>query len=171
MDLEVNLWHQVLMLAWFCLEVFLCASTAASLLPNTSCWWSSLSLSTSSPAVNSIVCARKGCLKIHIGLFTFRSFDKLDLGSVSPIYGSSRFDLINHASQTAYQTLGGKKYELTKHLGNVLAVVGDTIHLLADSTRISAISTTDYFPCGLAMDGRTELDSIYHIGDYGIWCR
>ncbi len=101
-------------------------------------------------------CLSQGCRKIHMVLFAFQSYDKLDFGFVSHFYGSSRFGLINHASQTAYQTLGGKKFKLTNHVGNVLAVVGDNIYLLEGSTWISAINTTDYFPFGLAMDGRTE---------------
>ncbi len=83
------------------------------------------------------------------------------------IYGSSRLGLINYASQTAYRTLGGKKYELSNHLGNVLAVVSDNIHLDQDSTWTTAINTTDYYPFGLAMDGRTVQDSTYRYGFNG----
>jgi len=84
------------------------------------------------------------------------------------IYGSSRLGLINYASQTAYRTLGGKKYELSNHLGNVLTVVSDNIHLDQDSTWTTAINTTDYYPFGLAMDGRTVQDSTYRYGFNGM---
>jgi len=84
------------------------------------------------------------------------------------IYGSSRLGLINFASQTGYRTLGGKKYELSNHLGNVLAVVSDNIHLDQDSTWTTAINTTDYYPFGLAMDGRTVQDSTYRYGFNGM---
>ncbi|SHM88243.1 RHS repeat-associated core domain-containing protein [Cyclobacterium lianum] len=84
------------------------------------------------------------------------------------IYGSSRLGLVNYASKTGYRSLGGKKYELTNHLGNVLAVVSDNIHLDLDSTWTTAINTTDYYPFGLAMDGRTVQDSTYSYGFNGM---
>ncbi|WP_439484237.1 RHS repeat-associated core domain-containing protein [Cyclobacterium plantarum] len=83
------------------------------------------------------------------------------------IYGSSRLGLINYASKTGYRTLGGKKYELSNHLGNVLAVVRDNIHLDQDSTWTTAINTTDYYPFGLAMDSRIVQDSTYRYGFNG----
>nr|WP_280866749.1 RHS repeat-associated core domain-containing protein [Lunatimonas salinarum] len=83
------------------------------------------------------------------------------------IYGSSRLGLVNYASKTGYRSLGGKKYELSNHLGNVLAVVSDNIHLNQDSTWTSLINTTDYYPFGLAMDGRSVQDSAYRYGFNG----
>jgi len=83
------------------------------------------------------------------------------------IYGSSRLGLVNYASKTGYRSLGGKKYELSNHLGNVLAVVSDNIHLDQDSTWTSLINTTDYYPFGLAMDGRSVQDSTYRYGFNG----
>jgi YD repeat-containing protein len=80
------------------------------------------------------------------------------------IYGSSRLGLMTTSSKTGYRTLGGKKYELSNHLGNVLAVVTDNIHLDQDSTWASVINMTDYYPFGLAMDGRTVQDSSYRYG-------
>ncbi|WP_339902373.1 RHS repeat-associated core domain-containing protein [uncultured Cyclobacterium sp.] len=77
------------------------------------------------------------------------------------IYGSSRLGLMTATSKPGYRTLGGKKYELSNHLGNVLAVVSDNIQLDQDSTWASVINTTDYYPFGLAMDGRTVQDSTY----------
>lgn len=84
------------------------------------------------------------------------------------IYGSSRLGLINYASKTAYRSLGGKKYELSNHLGNVLAVVSDNIHLDQDSTWASVVNITDYYPFGLAMDGRSVQDSTYRYGFNGL---
>src|SRR5690554_5776641 len=83
------------------------------------------------------------------------------------IYGSSRLGLMTQASKTGYRTLGGKKYELSNHLGNVLAVVTDNIHHNQDSTWASVVNTTDYYPFGLAMDGRTVRDSSYRYGFNG----
>ena len=66
------------------------------------------------------------------------------------IYGSSRLGLMTASSKTGYRTLGGKKYELSNHLGNILAVVTDNIHLDQDSTWASVVNVTDYYPFGLA---------------------
>src|SRR5690606_30033954 len=83
------------------------------------------------------------------------------------IYGSSRLGLMTASSKTGYRTLGGKKYELSNHLGNVLAVVTDNIHLDQDSTWASVANVTDYYPFGLAMEGRTVQDSSYRYGFNG----
>src|SRR5690606_17531016 len=83
------------------------------------------------------------------------------------IYGSSRLGLMTQASKTGYRTLGGKKYELSNHLGNVLAVVTDNIHHNQDSTWASVVNTTDYYPFGSAIDGRTVRDSSYRYGFNG----
>jgi len=83
------------------------------------------------------------------------------------IYGSSRLGLMTVSSKTGYRTLGGKKYELSNHLGNVLAVVSDNINLDQDSTWASVVNMTDYYPFGLAMDGRTMQDSSYRYGFNG----
>src|SRR5690606_12612323 len=77
------------------------------------------------------------------------------------IYGSSRLGLMTSSSKTGYRTLGGKKYELSNHLGNVLAVVTDNINLDQDSTWANVVNVTDYYPFGLAMEGRTVQDSAH----------
>ena len=92
---------------------------------------------------------------------------KNDTLAEQSIYGSSRLGLVNYASKTGYRSLGGKKYELSNHLGNVLAVVTDNIHLDQDSTWTSVVNVTDYYPFGLAMDGRTVQDSSYRYGFNG----
>ncbi|MBS9526004.1 hypothetical protein KI659_18435, partial [Litoribacter alkaliphilus] len=84
------------------------------------------------------------------------------------IYGSSRLGIQVASSQQGYRTLGGKRYELSNHLGNVLAVVTDNIHMDADSTWAQVSSLTDYYPFGLAMDGRTYQDTtLYRYGLQG----
>ncbi len=83
------------------------------------------------------------------------------------IYGSSRLGLMTASSKTGYRTLGGKKYELSNHLGNVLAVVTDNINLDQDSTWANVVNMTAYYPFGLAMDGRTLQDSTYRYGFNG----
>jgi RHS repeat-associated protein len=59
------------------------------------------------------------------------------------------------------RTLGEKQYELTNHLGNVLAVISDK--KLADNTP-DVVSTSDYFPFGMAMPGRTFSGDGYRYG-------
>lgn len=79
-----------------------------------------------------------------------------DTLSERPIYGSSRLGNLSYASKPGYRTVGHKQYELSNHLGNVLAVVSDRIHMRTDSTWAEVISRTDYYPFGLEMAGRTE---------------
>jgi RHS repeat-associated protein len=79
-----------------------------------------------------------------------------DTLSERPIYGSSRLGNLTYASKPGYRTVGYKQYELSNHLGNVLAVVSDRIHMRTDSTWAEVISRSDYYPFGLEMTGRTE---------------
>ncbi len=54
------------------------------------------------------------------------------------------------------RVLGEKKYELTNHTGNVLAVVSDKKILNPDSTySADVVSASDYYPFGMQMPGRT----------------
>jgi RHS repeat-associated protein len=76
-----------------------------------------------------------------------------------PLYGSSRLgewrprrllDIV--AAENTVTTLSGEKtYELSNHLGNVLAVVSDA--LVDDAP--SVVSATDYYAFGMEMPGRT----------------
>ena len=79
-----------------------------------------------------------------------------DTLSERPIYGSSRLGNLSYASKPGYRTVGHKQYELSNHLGNVLAVVSDRIRMKTDSTWTQVLSRTDYYPFGLEMTGRTE---------------
>ena len=49
----------------------------------------------------------------------------------------------------------------------MLAVVTDNINFDQDSTWASVVSMTDYYPFGLAMEGRTVQDSSYRYGFNG----
>jgi len=88
------------------------------------------------------------------------------------LYGSSRLGLlrpeVDLTGLTApvweeNQTIStGKSYELSNHLGNVLAVVGDRKIGVDDNANGSAdyyeaalLSATDYYPFGMEMPGRT----------------
>lgn len=83
-----------------------------------------------------------------------------------PIYGSSRLGQLDSASAPGYRRVGLKRYELSNHLGNVLAVVSDRIHMRTDSTWAEVISRSDYYPFGLEMAGRTENNN-YRFGFNG----
>ena len=48
-------------------------------------------------------------------------------------------------------TLGQKNYELTNHLGNVLAVVSDERQ---SAIAAEVLSVNDYYPFGMTMPGR-----------------
>ncbi|WP_143961173.1 RHS repeat-associated core domain-containing protein [Litoribacter populi] len=84
------------------------------------------------------------------------------------IYGSSRLGIQVAGSEQGYRSLGRKRYELVNHLGNVLAVVTDNIHMDQDSTWAEVINITDYYPFGLAMEERIYQDtSSYRYGFNG----
>ncbi|MCG8310270.1 MAG: hypothetical protein MI975_22945, partial [Cytophagales bacterium] len=72
-----------------------------------------------------------------------------------PIYGSSRLGMYTGGNGAGARNLGNKHYELTNHLGNVLAVVTDNIHMKNDSTTATIVSASDYYPFGSTMPGRT----------------
>jgi RHS repeat-associated protein len=62
---------------------------------------------------------------------------------------------------------GNKHYELGNHLGNVLAVVTDNIHMADDLTTATVASASDYYPFGLQMNSRTVNDGDYRYGFNG----
>ena len=83
------------------------------------------------------------------------------------IFGSSRLGLyradtlVNKGLQVISKIYEGKKnYELTNHLGNVLAVINDRkTDSLNGSVKVGfnavVISATDYFPFGMTIDSRS----------------
>ncbi|WP_339869279.1 RHS repeat-associated core domain-containing protein [uncultured Algoriphagus sp.] len=79
-----------------------------------------------------------------------------DTLSERPIYGSYRLGNLAYASKPGYRTVGYKQYELSNHLGNVLTVVSDRIHMDSQNTWTDVISRSDYYPFGMEMAGRTE---------------
>ncbi len=54
-----------------------------------------------------------------------------------------------------------KNYELTNHLGNVLAVVSDT---KTNDGRANVVSASDYFPFGMQVPGRVNESEEYRYG-------
>ena len=88
-----------------------------------------------------------------------------------PLYGSSRLGewrprrLLDIAAQenTITTASGEKTYELSNHLGNVLAVVSDA---LVDDAPV-VVSATDYYAFGQEMVGRTFASEDYRYGMNG----
>jgi len=94
------------------------------------------------------------------------------------IFGSSRLGLyradtlVNKGLTVISKLYEGKRnYELTNHLGNVMAVINDR---KADTTigvnkgyNAVVISATDYFPFGMAIDSRTYTSALYRYGFNG----
>lgn len=76
------------------------------------------------------------------------------------VYGTGRLGLYKGGNNIGQQSLGEKDYELSNHLGNVLAVITDNIGInTQDSVWASVVSTSDYYPFGLEMTGRTWHDT------------
>jgi RHS repeat-associated protein len=84
-----------------------------------------------------------------------------------PIYGSSRLGMYKGGNRTGERNLGNKHYELSNHLGNVLAVVTDNINMKNDSTTATVVSASDYYPFGSNMPGRTFSSEDYKYGFNG----
>jgi RHS repeat-associated protein len=87
------------------------------------------------------------------------------------LYGADRLGVHTKpvalaASGHNYMFLATKKYELSNHLGNVMAVVTDRRFVNSTGTFATAevVSATDYFVFGMEMHGRTFSSSAY---DYG----
>mgnify|MGYP000196785948 CR=1 FL=1 len=94
------------------------------------------------------------------------------------IFGSSRLGLyradtlVNKGLLTISKLYEGKRnYELTNHLGNVMAVINDrktdtTIGVNKGYNAV-VISATDYFPFGMAIDSRSYTSALYRYGFNG----
>jgi RHS repeat-associated protein len=99
------------------------------------------------------------------------------------IYGSSRIgskqDSLNvltaTITQNYSQTLGNKYFEFSNHLGNVLIVFSDLKipkdtdnNNVVDGYDIGVVSTADYSPFGVELDGRTISMDSYRYGFNGM---
>jgi RHS repeat-associated protein len=94
-----------------------------------------------------------------------------------PLYGSSRLgewrprrllDIV--AAENTVTTLSGEKtYELSNHLGNVLAVVSDELSPFGGvgGGEAVVVSATDYYAFGQEMPGRTFASEDYRYGFNG----
>ncbi|MBX2900740.1 MAG: hypothetical protein KF775_13885 [Cyclobacteriaceae bacterium] len=87
--------------------------------------------------------------------------------SETPIYGSSRLGQHTGGQAAGTLRLGLRQYELTNHLGNVLAVVTDNIRMIPDSTWAQVVQTNDYYAFGSSMPGRNFSSANYRYGFNG----
>jgi RHS repeat-associated protein len=100
------------------------------------------------------------------------------------IYGSSRLGMNTEevemigaiiSDTNATHNIGAKYYEMSNYLGNVLAVVSDkplpvdwNVDGAVDCFKAEIVSTTDYYPFGAPMAGRTLFSSSYRYGFNGM---
>ena len=82
------------------------------------------------------------------------------------IYGSSRIGVDTNSRNTINR--GAIQYELTNHLGNVLAVVtGKKLRDAAHNYLPDLVSTQDYSPFGMQLEGRSWNSKEYRFGFQG----
>jgi len=101
-----------------------------------------------------------------------------------PIYGSSRLGLdtysVELAGQPAYDPETAPdperalRYELTDHLGNVMAVISDNLvpvdidgDMIPDANMADLVSSQDYEPFGSLLPGRNYSSNSYNYGFQG----
>ena len=89
------------------------------------------------------------------------------------IYGSTRLGTLYNTPQvarTSYGSIGSRTYELTNHLGNVLAVISDIVYPVSsggstiDYYQVGINNATDYSPFGVQLDGRNLSGGIDDLG-------
>lgn len=83
------------------------------------------------------------------------------------LYGSERLGSFKRGVRQGMRSLGARQYELSNHLGNVLAVISDRVGMLTDSSWAQVVSSSDYYPFGLAMKGRSYSEDSYRYGFNG----
>ena len=88
------------------------------------------------------------------------------LGMVSQNVTLAQFDNSNVTNGTDPTTpqAGDTHYELTNHLGNVMAVISDTTSATAEPT---VVSLSDYYPFGMTEPGRSWNSGDYRFGYTG----
>lgn len=83
------------------------------------------------------------------------------------IYGSSRIGQYTSGRAKGTRQIGAKTFELSNHLGNVLAVVSDQVHITTDSAWVDVTRTMDYYAFGSTMTGRDHMSTGYRYGFNG----
>jgi RHS repeat-associated protein len=84
------------------------------------------------------------------------------------IYGSARLGAYNTQTQQSQKTLGNRTYELSNHLGNILATITDNKIAEAEQRyRVRLLTLSDYYPFGKEMKGRSWNSKLYRYGFNG----
>jgi RHS repeat-associated protein len=84
------------------------------------------------------------------------------------IYGSARLGTYNTQTQQSQKTLGNRTYELSNHLGNILATITDNKIAEAEQRyRTRLLTLSDYYPFGKEMKGRAWNSKLYRYGFNG----
>ena len=110
----------------------------------------------------------------HSTIYTEKSGTVAQKKTTHQIYRSSRLGEYRGGRLAGQRTLGLKSYELSNHLGNVLATISDQkLPVDSDTDGIvdyydpDILSTSDYYPFGLAMEGRSYSGDDYRFGFNG----
>ncbi|MHA4894145.1 RHS repeat domain-containing protein [Pedobacter sp. PWIIR3] len=90
------------------------------------------------------------------------------------LYGSSRIgmwrpelNIGSAAGSSIWNTANKRNYELSNHLGNVLAVITETRTLTGGLQEPTIVSAQDYYPFGMVQPGRSVTTSAYRYGFNG----
>jgi len=84
------------------------------------------------------------------------------------IYGSTRLGTYTPKTDDKNKLiLGYRNYELTNHLGNVLAVISDKKILLDSVFQADVVSANDYYPFGMTIESRSFVSETYRFGFNG----
>jgi RHS repeat-associated protein len=75
--------------------------------------------------------------------------------------------LVTGAGVLAWSKIGRKSYELSNHLGNVLAVVSDKYAVVGSDPVAELLSAQDYYPFGMIQPGRSLSSEKYRYGFNG----
>ena len=105
-------------------------------------------------------------------------YDKQGTGSVywreQQLYGSSslgmwkpNFNLATDSAGIKWNYSGLKFFELSNHLGNVLAVIKDDAPVSGGIKDPILVSAQDYYPFGMIQPGRTVSSTNYRYGFNG----
>ncbi|GAA4843336.1 RHS repeat-associated core domain-containing protein [Algivirga pacifica] len=84
-----------------------------------------------------------------------------------PLYGSSRLGIYRPDSTTNVLKVGEKYYELSNHLGNVLATVTDKKTYNGEMFEAEVASLSDYYPFGQQIQARSFTTDAYRYGFNG----
>ncbi len=87
--------------------------------------------------------------------------------SEQAIYGSSRLGYVEGEGVDGQRRIGLKRYELTNHLGNVMAVLSDKRYAEGGNARADVLNVKDYYPFGKEILNRSTYANSYRYGFNG----